>query len=238
MRINEELCIGCGSCVPYCPMGCISLDDKARIDLDECVECGVCFRSKVCPVDAIYEGELDELRLFRKTFSDPWVVHPSTNVPGRGTEEMKTNEVTGRFKRGYTGIAIELGRPGTGTRFYDVEKIAKACAAFGVEFEPQNPVTAIMVDKKTGKIDERFMNEKTLSAIVEFTAPNDKVVDILKSIKEASKELSTVASLEVCCRREPDGSLPMEELAKKAGFTPSLNGKVNVGLGRPLAKEE
>ena len=87
-------------------MGCISLDDKARIDLDECVECGVCFRSKVCPVDAIYEGELNELRLFRKTFSDPWVVHPSTNVLGRGTEEMKTNEDWAFLL--LHGIAIEL----------------------------------------------------------------------------------------------------------------------------------
>jgi hypothetical protein len=35
-----------------------------------------------------------------------------------------------------------------------------------------------------------------------------------------------------------DGTIPTEELARRAGFTPSLNGKTNVGLGRPLAKED
>ncbi|WP_198468620.1 hypothetical protein [Acetomicrobium sp. S15 = DSM 107314] len=58
----------------------------------------------------------------------------------------------------------ELGRPGTGTRFYDVEKIAKACAAFGVEFEPQNPVTA-----NTNKVV--FCNEVFIPSASEVLSP-------------------------------------------------------------------
>ncbi|HHV56372.1 MAG TPA: 4Fe-4S binding protein, partial [Firmicutes bacterium] len=42
MRINPDLCIGCGSCVPYCPMRAISLKDHAVVNEDECVECGIC----------------------------------------------------------------------------------------------------------------------------------------------------------------------------------------------------
>ncbi|HHV64735.1 MAG TPA: 4Fe-4S binding protein, partial [Peptococcaceae bacterium] len=35
MKINEELCIGCGECLPYCPMGAIKLEsDTAEIDWD------------------------------------------------------------------------------------------------------------------------------------------------------------------------------------------------------------
>jgi ferredoxin len=35
-------------------MNAIVMDDAtARIELDECVECGVCRRVAVCPVDAI-----------------------------------------------------------------------------------------------------------------------------------------------------------------------------------------
>ncbi|NLE95695.1 MAG: 4Fe-4S binding protein, partial [Dehalococcoidia bacterium] len=55
MRIDENLCIACGSCVPYCPMKAISLGDVAVIDQDECVECGVCVRAAVCPVDAFVD---------------------------------------------------------------------------------------------------------------------------------------------------------------------------------------
>ena len=36
-------------------------------------------------------------RTVRANFSDPLVEHPETKVPGRGTEEMKTTEVTGRI---------------------------------------------------------------------------------------------------------------------------------------------
>jgi len=215
-------------------MGAISVaEKKAKIDLDECVECGVCLKAGVCPTESLgNEANLSEGRLLRKTFSDPWVTHPSTNVLGRGTEEMKTNEVTNRFGKGVCGIAAELGRPGTGTRFTDVEKMAKACAACGVEFEPCNPVTALMTDKSKGTIKPEFLNEKVLSAIVEFMCPNEKVVQVLQAIKKVSGELDTVFSLEVCCRAEDDGTFPMYELIAKAGFTPSLNGKTNIGLGR------
>lgn len=233
-----DTCIGCGMCVPYCPMNAMSVENKKLvIDLDECVECGVCLKAKVCPKDALANDEsYSEARLLRKTFSDPWVTHKSTNVLGRGTEEMKTNEVTNRFGKGVCGIAAELGRPGTGTRFYDVEKVAKACAACGIEFEPYNPVTALMTDTSKGTLKPEFINEKVLSAIVEFMCPNEKVVPVLKAIKEVSKELDTVFSLEICCRAEDDGTFPMYTLLEETGFTPSLNGKTNIGLGRMQLK--
>jgi hypothetical protein len=212
-------------------------DRKAVIDLDECVECGVCLKAKVCPKDALKNDETyTEARLLRKTFSDPWVTHKSTNVLGRGTEEMKTNDVTNRFGKGVCGIAVELGRPGTGTRFYDVEKVAKACAASNVEFEPYNPVTSLMTNVKTGEMNKEFINEKALSAIVEFICPNDKVVQVLKDIKKVSAELDTVFSLDICCMAEDDGSFPMYAMIKEAGFTSSLNGKTNIGMGRMQLK--
>ncbi len=234
-----DSCIGCGKCTPYCPMDAIAVVEKspkvkvARINLDECVECGVCLKAGVCPTDSLKnEDKLSEARLLRKTFSDPWVTHPSTNVLGRGTEEMKTNEVTRRFGKGVCGIAAELGRPGTGTRFTDVEKVAKACASCGVEFEPYNPVTALMTDKSKGTIKPEFLNEKVLSAIVEFICPNEKVVPVLQAIKKVSGELDTVFSLEICSLAEDDGTFPMYDFIVKAGFAPSPNGKTNIGLGR------
>lgn len=235
MLIDKDLCIGCKTCIPYCPMGCIEYKDgQCEIILDECVECSICLKNSGCPTNAFKEGDLDELRVLRKQFSNPLITHPKTGVPGRGTEEMKTNEVTGRFKRGYAGIAIELGRPGTGTRFYDVEKVAKAVSEFNVEFEEHNPVTKLMVDTKTGEIDKKYINLKTLSAIVEFSVKDDMVVPILKRIKEVSKELDTVFSLDLCARTDVNGKSLTEAWAKEAGYDAYINGKVNVGLGRPL----
>jgi NAD-dependent dihydropyrimidine dehydrogenase PreA subunit len=238
VHINPDKCVGCGSCVPYCPMRAISVTDVAVVDQDECVECDICYRAGVCPVDAFELPVLEYPRILRQVFSDPLVSHPGTNVPGRGTEEMKTNEVTGRFRRGHVGIAVELGRPGTGTRLYNAEKVAQAVAPFGVKFEKHNPLTQLMVDENTGKFKEDCLQEKVLSAIVEFDCLEEQVVPILTAIKEVAKDLDTVFSLDICSRTREDGTVPSEELAKKAGFTPSLNGKTNVGLGRPLAEEE
>ena len=106
MQIDKETCIGCEECHPYCPVGAISTiecedGDVSEIDQAECVECGSCFkRSGVCPVDAVYMPKLEWPRSVREPFSNPDAKHPSTTGQGRGTEEMKTNEVTGRYRFG------------------------------------------------------------------------------------------------------------------------------------------
>lgn len=241
MIIDPESCVGCQACQPYCPMGAIEyLPDReiCQVNLDECVECGVCLKQDPCPTGAMQQQELDGMRELRRVFSNPLVPHKSTSVPGRGTEEMKTNDVTGRFKRGHAGVAVELGRPGTGTRFKDVEKVAMAVARCGVSFEPHNPVTALITDVTTGKMRDEILNEKVLSAIVEFDVTVDRLADALKAIKNVTGEMDTVFSLDLACRVNSDNSAPVEEIARSVGFIPSINGKTNVGLGRPLAKED
>ena len=77
MRIDEKECVGCRQCLVYCPMGAISMDEEAEaamIDEDECVECGVCFRSRVCPVDAFEEELHSWPRSIRAAFSNPLLV--------------------------------------------------------------------------------------------------------------------------------------------------------------------
>ena len=50
-KIDEEKCLGCGSCAAECPNEAISeKDGKYVIDPDKCVECGAC--ADACPVDA------------------------------------------------------------------------------------------------------------------------------------------------------------------------------------------
>lgn len=236
MKIDEEKCVACGQCVPDCPMGAISIDDVAIIDQDECVDCRVCLRSGVCPVDCIYFEPAPWPRSLRVAFSDPTTEHKETQVAGRGTEEMKTNEVTARFKRGWVGIGLELGRPGIGTRFRDVAKVAQAMAKLGAEFEPKNPVTFLMEDVKTGTIKEEVLNEKVLSAIIECIFPVEELKDVLMALKEVSKEIDTVFSVECTTRVEPDDSLPVGTILSDLGIPYYINGKTNVGLGRPLAE--
>lgn len=243
MKIDKEKCIGCEDCHSYCPVEAIKSvawegNSVSEIDQDQCVECGACYkRSSVCPVDAIYMPKLEWPRSIREHFSNPDVKHPLTTGQGRGTEEMKTNDVTGRYPRGIAGVGIEMGRPGISTSFKDLQTVVMALAKWGVEFEPNNPVAALIVDKKTGKINEEVLNERVLSAIVEFKIEINRLKKVLETIKDVSNQIDTVFSLDLISRVDADGSIPTAAIAIEAGFTPRPNTKTNVGLGRPLFEE-
>ncbi len=246
MKIDPKTCIGCGACAPYCPVEAIAVQKRdkaagikasAKIIRDECVECAVCFRANVCPSDAIVKEELEMPRLIRAFFSDPWFSHPGTDIPGRGTEEMKTNEVTGRFKDGFVGLGLEFGRPGLGCRLKDVEPAVKKLFSMGIELEPCNPLTEIIDDPVTGRIREDVRNEKVLSAIIEALIPIHQCQDVFAALKGISDQVDTVFSVAVIGKLSDDGSNPVRDEIKKAGLTPSINGKMNLGLGRPLFQE-
>jgi ferredoxin len=51
--IDQDACIGCGTCVERCPTDAIKLDDNGKAERDEnsCFGCGVCVR--FCPEEAI-----------------------------------------------------------------------------------------------------------------------------------------------------------------------------------------
>lgn len=153
----------------------------------------------------------------------------------RGTSEMKTNDRTGRFKAGEVGIACELGRPGVGFCFRDLEKVSVALAKMGVEFEPENPAS-VLLDLKTGKIKDtckEIRDERALSAIIECKAPMERTPEIYAKLQEVAKELDTVFSLDLInkCR---DGRPPLKKILDDSNIYVRFNGKTNIGLGRPL----
>lgn len=150
---------------------------------------------------------------------------------------MKTNEVTGRFKPGMVGIAIEVGRPITGARLYDVEKIAQAVAALGVNFEKINPTTSLMSDPSSGKFKPDVLNEKVLSAIIEFSLNLKRLPELFKIVEKVAPRIESVFSLDIATRVDTDGGVPTAACIEAAGLWIAPNGKTNVGLGRPLFKE-
>jgi hypothetical protein len=192
----------------------------------------------VCPPGALTPPQLEWPRSLRAVFSDPTTVHPGTGIAGRGTEEIKINDVTGRVRKGEAGLVVEIGRPDIGAYFREIEKVAMAMARLRVAFEPMNPVTQLMEDPKTGKIKEEVFNEKVLSAIIEMKTELERIPEFLKELEKVQKEVDTVISVGVASRCLPNGTIPHEEWVKKAGYAVSPNGKTNLGLGRPLFRED
>ena len=234
---------------------------RATIERDECVECYACYNGlsserlnpvmvrtirklfqlvrlrfepepDICPTAAFEPEDLQWPRVVRRAFSDPRATHESTGVQGRGTEEVKTNDVTERVKQGEVGFTIEFGRPGVGVRFREMQKMTQALARANVPFEKNNPLTLLMSDVSTGTMREELLNEKILSAIVEIKVPVERTAEIVQLVHEVENEIDSVVALGVGTRCDENG--------EEHVVAPILAGlgyrieraKTNTGLGR------
>jgi len=234
---------------------------RATINRDECVECYSCYNGlskeklnpamvrtvrkifqmmrlrfdpepDVCPTSAFAPEDLVWPRVVRRAFSDPRVPHESTGVEGRGTEEVKTNDVSGRVKMGEVGFTIEFGRPGVGVRFYDIDKMTRRLAAAKVHFEARNPITTLLKKAETGEIRDDILSEKIMSAIVEIKVPVERCEEVIRLVCEVEKEVDTVVVLGVGVRCDESGDDPVVlPILERLGYHPR-RAKTNTGLGK------
>jgi ferredoxin len=234
---------------------------RAVVNADECVECYSCYRGMsfehlnptlvrmlrgalglvrlrfdpepdVCPTAAIVPDSLEWPRAVRRAFSDVTATHESTGIHGRGTEEVKTNDVTNRVAVGTVGLTVELGRPGVGARFAEVQKVTRALARSPIHFEENNPVTSLMTDPATGDLNPEILDEKVMSCIIEVAMDEAVIETVLESMRAVSEELDTVMALGVAVRCAPDGTTEIEDTLVEGGYSP-IWAKTNLGVGRP-----
>lgn len=237
---------------------------RATINEKECVECYACFNGlsqehlspvmvrtirkalslfrirfdpepDVCPTAAFQPNELVWPRTVRRAFSDPRVPHESTGVEGRGTEEVKTNDVTGRVKLGEVGFTIEFGRPGVGVWFHEIQEVCWTLAKAQVAFEKKNPITSLMTDVATGTLHDDILDEKVMSAIVEIKVTVDRTEEIIRLVWDLEKRLNTVVALGVGVRCDAQGDEEVvAPILQRLGYKLE-RAKTNAGLGRVAA---
>ncbi len=254
-------CGNCVAVCPMGAIYIDPMRNRARIDDDACVECGTCYRGMstenlnpslvrmvrkaaklfrfrfepepdICPTAAFEMNELEMPRLIRQIFSDPVIEHQSTGIKGRGTEEVKTNDVSLRVETGEVGYTIEFGRPGVGVRFFEIQEMTRALAKLGVKFEEKNPITHLMTDKVTGDLRSDILKEKILSAIVEVKTRIDQVKEVLSLVESINDQINTVTTVGISTRCTEDGEDHyLEPLLESLGYHPA-RAKTNMGLGR------
>jgi len=235
--------------------------NRSTINQDDCVECGTCARGMsqehlnptmvrtvrsiakafrlrfepepdVCPTAAFVVNDLEMPRLVRRVFSDPVVEHKSTGIKGRGTEEVKTNDVYARVVVGEVGYTIEFGRPGVGVRFRHIQEMTHELAKMGVAFEAKNPITHLMTDTATGDLRQDILDEKILSAIVEIKTTVEEAQGILETIERVNRRIDTVTAVGISTRCDENGEdAVLGPLLDDLGYT-YHRAKTNMGLGR------
>jgi hypothetical protein len=189
-------------------------------------------------VDALVES--DDARKFPRVvaakFSDPNTTHICTQIPGRGTDEAKTNDVSGRIKRGEINILIEFGRPGLGCTFRDISMMTIQLKELEVQFEQNNPLYALM-DSETGNFPDALLSQRILSSIIEIKVKDAEIEKVLATIMDVGRKIDTVFSLSVVCRFEENGKLPILDQLATLEINARQNAKINLGIGRPLIKD-
>lgn len=254
-------CANCVPVCPMGAITIDRTSNRAVIDRDECVECGTCYRGMsqehlnphlvravravakvlrfrfepepdVCPTASFVLEDLTWPRIVRRVFSDPLVEHESTGIHGRGTEEVKTNDVTGRVEVGEVGYVIEMGRPGVGVRFFQIQTMTMALAGAGVVFEAKNPITNLMEDVATGALEADLLDEKILSAIIETKSPVSELRDVLSTVSTVAAKIDTVVSVGVSSRCSEEGDDPVLAPLLKGIGVDFCRAKTNMGLGR------
>ena len=260
-------CGNCVAVCPMGAIYVDPVKNRAQINDDACVECGTCYRGMstetlnptmvrfvrklakifrfrfepepdVCPTSAFEMNELEMPRLIRQIFSDPVVEHSSTGIKGRGTEEVKTNDVNPRVRQGEVGYTIEFGRPGVGVRFWEIQEMTKTLASKDVTFEKKNPITHLMTNQSNGTIRQDILNEKILSAIVEIKTSVDRVEEVLRLVEEVNQKIDTVTAVGISTKCNLNGEdLELGPLLEEIGYK-FYRAKTNMGLGRITNEQE
>ncbi len=80
MKVDRDICVGCGACINLCPRLAIRfIDDRSYIDQESCIECGTCRAG--CGVDAISTHCRFPDIVFLNFTSDPFAAQENGKDP-------------------------------------------------------------------------------------------------------------------------------------------------------------
>lgn len=151
LKVNGELCVACGACVPACPFGALSMGDTVvNCDGDLCTACGACV--PVCPVDALSLPEKTGSSTANLgAWKDVWVYAEQSD----NTIHSITWELLGEARKLANDLGVKVGAILLG---YQADHLVQELKEHGAD-------TVYIADRKEL---ETFQDERYANAIIEI----------------------------------------------------------------------
>jgi len=152
LKIDVELCTGCGTCVDSCPFGAIEIrDDIAFVD-EKCNLCGACVDA--CDFDAISMPEVKKAGVRDLGYSGVWVFTEQRNGEIAGV----VLELLGEGKKLADKLGVELSAVLLGD---NVEEQANELIFYGADrvYIVDAPILKHFNDEAYGKVLADLINE-------------------------------------------------------------------------------
>jgi ferredoxin len=194
IKIDEDLCTGCGECIPNCPEGALQIiDDKARIISDLfCDGLGACIGH--CPVDAISieereAEEYDERKVMEnvvkqgvnviKAHLEHLKEHGQTELLNQAVDYLKENDIENPLEKEEHGHqahgkeALPCGCPGSAVMDFRDEQ------DFEAESTKENVSESMKEEKPVPKSASQLKQWPVQLMLVPPIAPYLKHADLL-----------------------------------------------------------
>ena len=124
IKIDNELCTGCGTCIESCPFGAIRLEGDLAIIDERCNLCGACVDS--CDFEAILISDVKEAVTERDGYKGIWVFAEQRN----GKIASVVLELLGEGRKLADKLGVELSAVVFGE---NIENSAKELIGYGTD---------------------------------------------------------------------------------------------------------